>query len=182
MIWRPWVCLLASASLSLVAAAQLPNKKSPPFSFEQFHVTTYKGPLKIPGDVHKTSVGVWRDDVGKLVEDPRVNFAGEYDLAAHSCGTCCRYYTLNDLASGRKYKDISMFDTGDAPSRTKDGHTYVSILYYKPDSRLLIVQYELDLCTDKQEACRQRDYVFKNGRFRALSNTLMSCTSEGDEP
>jgi hypothetical protein len=108
-----------------------------------------------------------------------VNFAGEYYLSGHSCGTCCRYYTLNNLRTGREVDAIRMFDAGDTPPRTKDGHTYVPILFFKPESRLLIVQYNLDLCGN---LCRQRYFVFEDGHFRAISKTLQSCTHEGDEP
>ena len=136
----------------------------------------------MPGDVHKDSKGAWRDDSDKLVEDPEVNFAGDYYLAAHSCGTSCRYYTLDNLRSGREVKSVSMFDAAEPLPARKTG-TYVPILFFKPDSRLLIVQYELDLSPPvEHNPCRQRYYVFENGRFRSLSKTLMSCTREGDEP
>jgi hypothetical protein len=76
-----------------------------------------------------------------------------------------------------------MFDAGEPTPITKDGHTYIPILFFKPGSRLLIVQYEYDLCTlVKHNKCRQRHFVFEDGRFRSLSKTLQSCTIEGQEP
>ena len=112
-----------------------------------------------------------------------MNFAGEYYLAAHSCGTCCRYYTLNNLRTDGDVTKVRMFDTGDTPPVTKDGHTYVAVLYFKPDSKLLIVQYELDLCTPiENNQCRQRYFIFKDGKFTAISKTFPSCTKEGSEP
>jgi len=172
-----------SVFLPAIAPAQVATKESPQFSFKQFHVPIYQGPLKVSANAHKDSQGAWRDDHNKLVEPPEVNFAGQYYLEVHSCGTGCRYYTLNSLLSGREYRDISMFDAGDPPPRTKDGHTYVPILFFKPDSRLLIAQYNLDQSAPvEQNMCRQRYYVFQNGSFRPLSKTLMSCTNEENEP
>jgi hypothetical protein len=113
-----------------------------------------------------------------------VNFAGEYYLAGHSCGTCCRYYTLNNLRTGAKVREVSMFDAADSnPHLTRDGRTYVPILFFKPRSKLLVVQYELDLCTSTgKNECRQRSFIFEGGHFRAISRTLRSCTREGEEP
>jgi len=152
--------------------------------FDQFRVDLYHGHLKIPPQFHKESDGLWVDESGKPASAPHVNFAGEYFLAAHSCGTCCRYYTLNDLRTGADTGQISMFDASDdAPHVTKDGHTYVPILFFKPDSRLLIVQYELDLCTRAQHnQCRQHYFIFKDGGFQSVSKTLSSCTRQGEEP
>ena len=152
--------------------------------FDQFRVDVYHGGPKIPREFHKDRDGLWVDESGKPASAPHVNFAGEYFLAAHSCGTCCRYYTQNDLRKGGEIGQVSMFDASDrAPHVTKDGHTYVPILFFKPDSRLLIVQYELDLCTRVQHnQCRQRYFVFEDSRFHAVSKTLSSCTRQGEEP
>jgi len=153
------------------------------FQSNQFPADVYRGHLKIPREFHKTQEGLWVDESGKPAFAPRVNFAGEYYLTAHSCGTCCRYYTLNNLRTGGEIGQVSMFDAGDRTPTTKDGHTYVPILFFKPDSRLLIVQYELDLCTPvERNQCRQRYFVFENGRFRSISRTLPSCTRESQEP
>jgi hypothetical protein len=181
MILKQLSCVaIISAFLPVLVAAQ-ETKESRPFSFEKFHVQPYHGPLKTPMGVHKDADGAWRDELDKWVADPEVNFAGEYYLAAHSCGTECRYYTLNNLRSGRENKSISMFDASDPPHRTTDGHTYVPILFYKPDSRLLIVQFEISTPVER-DACRQRYYIFENERFRPISKTLTACTREGDEP
>jgi hypothetical protein len=152
--------------------------------FGQFRVDVYPGRIKIPPGFHKDGDGLWVDESGKPASAPHVNFAGEYYLAAHSCGTCCRYYTLDDLRTGGSVDQVGMFDASDgAPHITKDGHTYVPILFFKPDSRLLIVQYELDLCTPAEQGrCRERYFVFENGRFRPISSTLLACTRVGKEP
>src|ERR1700753_590162 len=110
MFLRLLVCIAMVSALSLPATPQAHVKPSRPFSFDQFRVPLYQGPLKPPGDVHKSPDGSWRDDENKSVEGPEVNFAGEYYLAAHSCGTNCRYYELISLRSGRDFKGISMFD------------------------------------------------------------------------
>lgn len=111
-----------------------------------------------------------------------VNFAGEYYLVAHSCGTGCRYYTLSNLRTGGEVDEVSMFDAGEPAPHTRDGHTYVPILFFKPDSKLLIAQYALDVDKPTQtNRCRQRYFVFKNGTFKAISKTFPSCTREGNE-
>ena len=172
-------CAVFTAFLRLLAA----QKDEPVPQFKQFPVDVYHGHNKIPREFHKDTDGVWIDDSGKPAPAPRVNFAGEYFLAAHSCGTCCRYYTLSNLRTGGEISRVSMFDAGDPTPTTRDGHTYVPILFFKPDSRLLIVQYKYDLCSPVERSkCRQRDFVFEDGRFRPLSKSLQSCTREGEEP
>jgi hypothetical protein len=170
------------AIFSIPASPQESHKPAREMSFRQFPVKVYEGRVKVPKGLHKDPDGAWRDEEEKWVADPQVNFAGEYYLSGHSCGTCCRYYTLNNLRTGRELDAVSMFDAGDTPPRTKDGHTYVPILFFKPDSRLLIVQYDLDPCTSvENNQCRQRYFVFDNGRFKAISRTTAHCTQEGQE-
>lgn len=151
--------------------------------FNQFSVDVYHGHKKVPREFHKDTDGLWLDEADKPAFAPHVNFAGEYYLAGHTCGTCCRYYTLNNLRTGGAISQVSMFNAGEPTPATKDGHTYIPILFFKPDSRLLIVQYELDLCTPvEHNQCRQHYFVFEDGRFRSISRTLPSCTHEGQEP
>jgi hypothetical protein len=72
-----------------------------------------------------------------------------------------------------------MFNAGEPPPRTSDGHEYVPILIFRPGSRLLIVQYELDPCAaGEKRQCRQRYFVFEDGRFRAISEEFKTCTDE----
>jgi|SRR5579859_1447640 len=172
-------CAIFLVHLESLAA----QKDSQAFQFNQFPVDVYHGHLKIPREFHKDRDGLWVDESGKPTFAPRVNFAGEYYLAVHSCGTCCRYYTLDNLRTGGEIGRVRRFDAGDPAPTTKDGHTYVPILFFKPDSRLLIVQYELDLCTPvERNQCRQRYFVFEDGRFRSISKIMPSCTREGQEP
>jgi hypothetical protein len=175
--------LLILAVLSAPVRSQELSKQPTTISFERFPTKVYQGPVKIPKGLHQDPDGAWLDELDKWVSEPTVNFAGEYYLAAHSCGTCCRYYSLSSLRTGRAFTSASMFDAGDTPPRTKDGHTYVPILFFRPNSRLLIVQYDLDPCTRAESnKCRQRYFVFEGGRFKAISTTYMSCTREGEEP
>ncbi len=171
-------------AVSLVFLKPLVAQKDVPVpQFNQFPVGVYHGHNKIPREFRRDTDGLWIDDSGKPAITPRVNFAGEYFLAAHSCGTCCRSYTLSNLRTGGEIRRVSMFDASEPPPTTRDGHTYLPILFFKPDSRLLIVQYQYDLCTPvEHKKCRQREFVFEDGRFRSLSKNLQSCTSEGHEP
>lgn len=120
--------------------------------------------------------GTWRDRMGKHVRDPVVNFAGRYHLGLHSCGAGCRYYTLIDLTSGADLSSVvEMFGSMDPPSRTSDGFIYVTDLLSRPDSRLLVAQYILDVPSG--EGCRERLYVFDGGMLRAISTTRLFCES-----
>ena len=75
--------------------------------FAQFPVEVYHGRAKVLAYFHKDSEGIWYDKSGKPASQPLVNFAGEYYLAAHSCGTCCRYYTLDSLRTGISIKQVA---------------------------------------------------------------------------
>lgn len=151
--------------------------------FNQYPTEVYRGHIRIPREFHRDPDGLWVDDSGKPAFQPHVNFAGEYFLAVHSCGTCCRYYTLNNLRTGVEVKEVRMFDAAEPSPVTKDGRTYVPILHFKPGSTLLLVQYELDLCTaEGKNECRQRYFIFEGGHFKAISRTLRFCTHEGEEP
>jgi len=184
MTYKVANCAVLACAIFFVYLKPLAAQKDgQAFQFDQFQVDVYRGHLEIPREFHKDRDGLWVDESGKPALAPRVNFAGEYYLAAHSCGTCCRYYTLNNLQTGGQISQVSIFDAGDPTPTTKDGRTYVPILFFKPDSRLLIVQYELDLCTPvEHNQCRQHYFVFEDGRFRSISRTLPSCTHEGKEP
>lgn len=176
-------CALLSVALLLASACLCGAQERGAITFDQFPVEIYRGDVKIPREFHRSSDGLWQDESGKPASRPRVNFAGEYYLAAHSCGTCCRYYTLSNLRTGGEVSGISMFDAADPSPVTRDGRTYVPILFFKPGSKLLLVQYELDLCTPEgKNECRERYFILENGHFKAISRTLRSCTREGEEP
>jgi hypothetical protein len=151
------------------------------FQFEQFPVQVYKGHIHIPKWLHKEKDGVWMNDSDKPAFAPHISFAGEYDLDVISCGTSCRFYALTNLRTGIEIPEISMFDCADPRPLTKDSHPFLTVLFYKPDSRLLIAEYHLDFEGPiRPETCRQRYFVLENGKIRSISKTFMFCT-EVDE-
>jgi hypothetical protein len=186
----PQLTFIASLLACASAISCLGQKAAPQFKYEQFPATVYHGKPRIPRGLHKTVDGEWSNDDGPVAFSPRVNFAGEYNLAAHTCGTCCRFYGMTNLRTGHQVSQVSMFDdrerlTDDGEqieALTKDGDTFVSVLYFRPNSNLLIVQYQLDLCSSKRNMCRQRYFVFENGSIRPISKTFWFCTKEGEEP
>jgi hypothetical protein len=176
-------CAAISVALLLGSAGRCKTQVPRAIRFDQYPAQLYRGRRVVPREFHKNPDGSWQDESGKPASQPAINFAGEYYLAAHSCGTCCRYYTLDNLRQGGAVKQVGMFDATDPSPLTRDGRTYVPILFFRPDSNLLLVQYELDLCTPVvHNECRQRFFVFENGRFKAISGTLQHCPREGAEP
>ncbi len=159
-----------------LATTQTPARK---FQFEQYSTPIYKGPIRIPPGLHKDDEGTWRDALNKWVAPPEVTYAGKYYLAAHSCGTFCRFYELFDLRTGKNIRQVAQFTTAEDPPKSPDGHPYLTILYFKPDSRLLIAEYHLDFeGRDKRESCRQQYFLLKGDKLRPLSKTLLFCTEE----
>jgi hypothetical protein len=163
------------ALLSLGAQSGLSQEQR--LQFEKYPVQVYQGRLKIPKGIYKDAQGAWRDSLDKWCGEPAVNFAGEYWLDGHSCGTYCRYYTLSNLRTGAIIAAIDMFDATEEPPKTKDGHPYLTILHTRPDSRMLIAEYHLDFDNpDKEESCRQRYFVLEGGKLQPISKTLLICT------
>jgi hypothetical protein len=152
------------------------------FQFEKFPAKVYQGPIRLPAGLHLDKEGAWRDALEKWVAPPEVSFAGEYYLAGHSCGAGCRYYQLENLRTGTDLPAISIFNGAEPLPVTKDGHPYLTMLYARPDSRLLIAEYHLDFDDpEKTETCRQRYFVLEDGKLRPISKTFPFCT-EGHEP
>jgi len=125
--------LLLPAFVSAQHVGQLP-------SFQNYRVQVLKGKIVRPKWIRRSPTGEWRNEFGKLVDPPKVNFAGRFYIATHSCGTGCRYYSLTDLQTGRDLQALDAFAAGEEPPRTKDGRSYMSVLYHRPFSNLLIVQ------------------------------------------
>lgn len=142
-------------------------------SFEEYRVPLYTGKIKRPKWIRYSRRDGWRDALGKLVPDLEVNFAGRFYLTVHSCGTDCRYYTLTDLTTGRDLDALPGFGSGEPPPTTRDGYEYRERLFYLPDSNLLIAQYEVEK-PDENE-CRERSFLFENGRVRPVTPTIYSC-------
>lgn len=156
-------------------ACQPPKRQ---FQFDQYPAEIYKGPMHTPSGLRNID-GSWRDESGKIVKPPEVNFAGEYYLAAHSCGVDCRYYQLSNLRTGTDIEEISRFSTGEMPPKTEDGHSYLTILHYQPDSRLIIAEYLLDFDSkDANVSCRQQYLVLEGDKIRPLSQVYRFCTEE----
>lgn len=161
------IFLLAIFVLSIAAQNDLPR-------FEDHNVSLYRGDAHLPKWISRGNEGEWRDDLGKLVDSPEVNFAGKYFAAVHSCGTGCRYYTLTDLSSGRELKALDIFTTAEPRPRTSDGFEYLTILYYRYDSKMLVAQYLVDLKRGREQ-CRERSFLFHNGRLKPISKTSRKC-------
>ena len=172
------IALVFPSVLGVACGAQAPKRQ---FQFDQYPAKVYAGPIKVPEDLHKDESGDWHDENDKLYPPVDVGFAGEYYLPILSCGTGCRYHLLVNLRTGAYIPDISMFDAPEQRPKTKDGHPYLTMLYYKPDSRLLIAEYHLDFDDPrKQETCRQRYFVIEDGKLKPISKTFSFCTEDHD--
>ncbi len=163
------ICIL----IVCVPAISAQQKTSP--RFEDYQVSKFKGKIQRPKWIKKFSEGEWRDDLGKLVEPPDITFAGKYYVAAHSCGTGCRYYTMTDLSSGRELQSLDNFSSAEPLPKTSDGREYLTILYYRPDSKMLVAQYLVDFDSEK-ESCRERSFIFERGKIKPITSTKYKCS------
>lgn len=145
--------------------------------FSNYSVNVYRGELKIP-DYYKKIDGDWRDNMGKLVAPPAVNFAGKYYIGTHSCGSGCIYYTLSDLTTGADSNALNIFSSdGEHPQKTSDGRTYITSLVSQPDSKMLIAQYHIDPNATAKEECRERIFSLSDDgkQVRAITKTVDYC-------
>ena len=142
--------------------------------FEAYPAPPYRGVIHRPEWIRRGGSGEWRDDLGKLVDDPEVNFAGRYFICVHSCGTGCRYYTLTDLSSGRDLDLLEMFATAEPTPKTRDGRDYLTELFSHPDSRMLVAQYHIGLYQGEGE-CRERVFLFDGGKLKPITGTRRGC-------
>jgi hypothetical protein len=127
--------------------------------FSSYRVNIYSGNIKVPEYYKKTDDG-WRDDMGKLVDNPHVNFAGKYFIGRHSCGTECVYYSLSDLTTGKDSNYLDMFSSGgDTPTRTRDGRRYLAELRSKPGSRLLVARYHISASANRSAECKEKEFL-----------------------
>lgn len=125
--------------------------------FSKFSVEIYSGSLHIQKYYTKTDDG-WRDDEGKMVDIPHVNFAGKYFVGRHSCGAECSYYSVSDLKMGRDLNFLNMFSSGeDIPARTRDGRRYFTELISRPGSRMLIARYHISASSNRGEQCKEKN-------------------------
>lgn len=166
------VVLGAFALAASCCYATSPNSAAS--DFDRYRVDVYHGPLhSLKGYTQDASVG-WRDDEGKAVDPPRVNFGGRYYVATHSCGAGCRYFTMIDMETGKESGSLEMFNSEDPPPRTKEGYPYVTELVMQPDSRLLIARYHID--AQGRDLCRERTFLMDDSlRVLPLGDTRMTC-------
>ncbi len=158
--------VLLTASAPLLAGA-FPR-------FEDYPAEPYRGAIHKPKWIHQGDSGEPRDALDKLVIDTEINFAGKYFICVHSCGTGCRYYTLTDLSTGRDSDLLDMFATAEPTPKTRDGRDYLTELFSRPDSRMLVAQYHVSMYTSKEE-CRERLFLFDGGRLKPLTATRRAC-------
>lgn len=150
------------------ASAQYPK-------FEDFPVIKPLEPWILPRDIHHISTNEWKNANGKLIEPPKVNFAGKYVIILNSCGTSCRYYTLTDLSTGRDLNTLRMFGSKKPPATTKEGFPYVTHLVGRSGSSMLVAQYQIETKTAKRD-CRELVFVFENEKLRPITHTKKSCS------
>ena len=141
--------------------------------FEDYQVPVYTGAVRRPEWIHHVRGNEWRDNLGKLVEPPEVNFAGKYFVSVHSCGTGCRYYTMTDLSSGRDLDLLEDFNAGEPPPRTREGYSYVTDLVTRANSKLLVAQYHVEV--PGGEECRERAFVLEGKKITPITNTRRTC-------
>lgn len=155
-----------------------------------YPVEVYKGKTKPPATIKKHTEGswqIWRDEYGKMVADPNINFAGKYFLVVHSCGMGCRWYSLHDMINGKEIPVLGMFTAAEPRPMTRDGWIYMTMLNYKKDSNLLVAQYLLekhipipgdpDGRYEVEYDCRERSYIFENEELKPISKTRYHCTN-----
>ena len=163
---------IAALLLFFTLPAPLAAQSSP--RFEDYGVAVYTGAIHRPKWIRHVGSDEWRDNIGKLVEPPEINFAGKYFVAVHSCGTGCRYYTMTDLSSGRELNLLNDFGAAEPPPKTREGYPYVTDLVTRANSKLLVAQYRID--SPRGEECRERAFVFDGTKLTATTGTRHTCT------
>jgi len=160
--------LLVVLGLTLHVAGQTSPR------FEDYEVVVYRGTIHRPKWIQRGADDEWRDELGKLVESPQINFAGKYFVAVHSCGSGCRYYTMTDLSSGRELDLLKGFSAAEPSRTTRDGHSYFTDLVTRATSKLLVAQFHIDL--PRGEECRERAFILEGEKITPVTNTRRSCT------
>jgi hypothetical protein len=167
---------LKSITLLLVFVGltlQVTGQTSP--RFEDYEVAIYRGTIHRPKWIRRVADDEWRDELGKLVEPPEINFAGRYFVSVHSCGTGCRYYTLTDLSSGRELDLLKDFGAAEPPPTTREGYPYVTDLVTRANSKLLVAQFRVD--SPRGEECRERAFILDGEKITPVTNTRRICTN-----
>jgi len=175
--------IIMTISLTILASTVQaePNKKTSISArekpdFTDYPVKRYTGKYHIPSGFRKDKDGFWSDTFRKMTSAPTVNFSGKYFLSTHSCGTSCRYYRLTDLSTGKDIPIMNMFTCADPPPKTSDGYNYMSFLYFRPESNLLVAQYEIEVNGSSEDIeCRERLFVLEKEKFRTIIGTRLYC-------
>lgn len=172
----PTITLLPSKRTEPAKTAESSQASAEYPKFEDFPAAKHPGPWMLPKGVRRVSANEWRNENGKLIEPPKVNFAGKYTIILNSCGAGCRYYTLTDLSTGRDLTTLSVFAAAEPPPTTKEGFTYVTDLVGRATSNMLVAQYQVETKTAGIE-CRERVFVFESEKLRPVTNTKKGCSS-----
>lgn len=104
-----------------------------------------------------------------------VNYGGRYNIQVHSCGTGCRYYSMRDLADGRDLLWLDRFAATDQRPKTKEGFPYLTILHSRPDSSLLVAQFEVSMPSGETE-CWEQHFVPATYALRATGPVVKRCS------
>jgi len=79
-----------------------------------------------------------------------------------------------DVSSGRDLDALKTFASAEPPPKTPGGHEYLTILYGRPDSRMLVAQDHVRLTEENQE-CRERVFLFDGEQLVAVVGTPRVC-------
>jgi len=166
------IVAIAFSLLFFILPLSLAAQSSP--RFEDYEVAVYSGRIHPPKGFRHVKGDEWRDNLGKLVAPPEVNFAGKYFVSLHSCGTGCRYYTMTDLSSGVELKILNDFGAAEPPPKTREGNPYLTDLVTRANSKFLVAQYRID--SPRGEECRERAFVFDGDKLTPTTGTRRTCT------
>jgi hypothetical protein len=168
---RPTLSILISLAFFCFALSSAAQSS---VQFEDYEVPVYSGAVHRPKWIRHVVGDEWRDNLGKLVELPEINFAGKYFVSVHSCGTGCRYYTLTDLSVGRELDLLKDFAAAEPPSKTREGYPYITDLVTRANSKLLVAQYRVE--SPRGEECRERAFVFDGDKLTPTTGTRRTCS------
>jgi hypothetical protein len=142
--------------------------------FNKYKVPVYTGRIHPPKGIRHVIGNEWLDDLGKPLDPPAVNFAGKYSIS-FDCGggTQCHYFTITDLSSGRTLNLLKDFQFAEPLPKTDDRHLHLIQFTTRPESKLLILQYYVEL--GEGDECRERAFVLNGERLRPITATRRGC-------
>lgn len=151
---------------------------NPPIpKFTDYPAEIYSGGWMLPSSI-KQDGDMWRDNMGKMVPPPSINTAGKFYIAAHSCGTSCRYYTLTDLSNGRPSQALRLFSSQHASSKSsKIGHVTIVDLITHPESFLVLARSYSETTDRQLPHCLARYFVLSDdGKFIKPITKPLECS------